>query len=804
MSTDAFDSLYGKSAPSSAGGSLDSLYGAARESAPGAKKPSKPKALLSALDPEKRAIAGTGSKVLDLLSRSDRAVESAVAGGNAGGTLAHGNTAAQQGADRAAIRHKMGLDDPSSLLGRSGTYDSAPQWERGLVDFGIDTALDPTTYAGGLGLLKRGAMGAAEHALPMTLKAAGVFGKAAEKLGPEAKRATDWLGGLARDTYDRVTYGGELKRDLAGSQSPKQAAISFARAAAAKGGAEGEKDALGEALSSRFHDIVDGLSKSDEHALYVALNNGTLYRLPKALRAKAADFKQLTDTAAHLLGTRNLKAQLASQGFKLPDWAKQFDQAGRAIMQPRNYRQAYLPLVHDGTVQGDWLDALNAKYGPQRVERATLNADDPFLRERNTGMVSGDNELQRAVIDRRFKAAANAFAAKGAQKRASQIFGTQKFNQVPIEARRFIENESSIDRGKVLGALYNLVDLPKQALFMLPGRHMGNISFLQALHYPEALPDTVRNFAATARGASTPSVDAARATGLAGAASVDRNSRFADILSKTPLALRIGAGATAGGLGGYESDGPEGGILGALLGGVAGGKAPDLYRTSSRLLWAYDDAAKAAALKSAMPKYVRSGMSQSEARDVAAKEVGDRLVRYDQRSDFTKAAGGFAPFATWRTKLPGAIGRALIEHPERVNMASRAFPASTGSLVDPGNMTDEKGRKLGVGSYNPLTDTLKLADDPNSYARATLSFPIQSLLSQLGVGDRDAFSGKKRYDNFMSYGKKPWQYFLSGLLSPVPGANEAMSAVHMNPFADSDFLMDLLGGQTGLRLQRAP
>jgi hypothetical protein len=739
-----------------------SPYGAganspAPESPPGAAKPNRLGELFSTIEhnPQARAFGSGVSKVVDLLSRPGEATAAAIAGRGGHAALQaflHSETPQQNQSDLDTIISKYDSNDPLKNV--------IPQ---GVKRFAVGMETDPTTYMGGTGALKHVGMKVTENALPLAIKAALGVGKVAEKASPEAGHvARDVGGGLAK-AYDFVTYGGGVKRKLATKMPADQGATTFARMNAAKNAGLSEAQDLENELGARFKGLVKGLSPSDEHALYRAVNSGALYKLPKALREKAQAFGDLTDTVAHLMGTNDLRAQLASHGFRVPEWAQRFDTGARGLMKPAQYRKNYLPLQHDLTpsqaAAQQFTDSLVRKFGIQRGSQAVLSGKDPFLKPRAEGLALADNEMQRDVIGRRFRAASKAFATKPAQQRIAAALGVKSWKQVPADMQSFLERESTIEPGGVARAVKKTVDLPKQALFYLPFRHMGNISFLQGAHYPEALPGTFSTFAQLMKnpGAAHQILGEAIKAGSVGVPSIDRSTGFADVLDKIPFAGKALA-------------------------------AP--YRASSKALWAFDDAAKKAATDSAAADYMAKGLDRETAYARAGKDVLDRLVGYGNRSDLTKALAYIAPFATWRSKLPGSVARALTEHPERVLAAERASPMLTGGQVQ-SNMHDAKGKPLGVGMYNPLSDTFQLVDDPWKYGRSTLSFPYQALSSLL-----DVHSGKPHgYPHYMTYGKDPLRWLLQGALGPF--AQPVGAGVF-----PSQGMSDLVGSQTGIRLER--
>lgn len=153
-----------------------------------------------------------------------------------------------------------------------------------------------------------------------------------------------------------------------------------------------------------------------------------------------------------------------------------------------------------------------------------------------------------------------------------------------------------------------------------------------------------------------------------------------------------------------------------------------LAKYSGRTLWDYDQAMKGSLNDSFLKQY-----GGDAAR--AADRVGQDIVNYGDRSDLTRALGFGLPFATYATKKPGIIARAVARHPERVLALTRNNPNFQPDRSEP--MADpDAGRPL-ASIYNALNNKSPSAKGgapfPGAqYLRASAGAPLQDLLGAIG------------------------------------------------------------------------
>lgn len=340
----------------------------------------------------------------------------------------------------------------------------------------------------------------------------------------------------------------------------------------------------------------------------------------------------------------------------------------------------------------------------------------------------------------------------------------------------------------IMRAVRAAANLPKYAFFFNPLPHMGNITTLGALSDP-------------------------RSTALGAARFAAAHPEF--------------SGAVAGaGVGGYEN-GPEGAAEGAVAGlGLGHGlrrftpvtraalgsetraidtatkagaipfnperEVPSLIRAipglrqtyagSNRMLWRYDEAQKAARYDS----LIKSGVDPA----TAAQRVGQDLIDYGNRSGLTGAVSYGSQFPSYRVKMPGAVVRSIIRHPERTLAAARLAPAQAGLEQDSG-----LGDKSTVRSYLPLADTIRGANAPEDYLRSSLSYPLRDVLSGFNAGNLAPWAHPPEHmtDKEAEYEKHYFTYgqpvdkatVATEVLGSIPGGDEALTAANLNPFTRS-------------------
>ena len=487
-------------------------------------------------------------------------------------------------------------------------------------------------------------------------------------------------------------------------------------------------------------------------------------------------------------------------GFILPDWAKRFDTQVRSLQRPSQYRKNYVPTAHDlettlgpsftraGSIEE--LDQMvaaqardaaeKAKSGPFRtiLEARTqaaepkmtqgLHTSDPALKPREGPGKMQDTGLQEDIIRGRLAHGAKAITARDAERQVSRLFGVGGFSKVPADAKNFFRETYTKPGGKEFwsGLAKGLIDVPKVGLFALPFRHMANIGTLSVFADP-----SLANVFGTA--------------GRFGRLMVARSPEAREqILGKAVKYGVTGAGDV------------EGSRHAGWIGQIPG--IGDFYKASNHALWTFDDAAKATRFQRLLEQNMKRGLAEPQAAYNAADQVGAELIDYSNRSPLTKALGYIAPFAAWRTKMPGAVTRALAKHPERILAAGRAAPEMVGDLQSGPPGSGKVGK-----SYLPVAEAMRAVDNPYEYLRAGLGWPTQMTVSGIEHAGKD----------YYTYGKPPdLKYAFNATAGSFPGVQPAMTwaDAHLGtnlsdwPEPSGGFLPDVLRSQTGFGLARGP
>jgi len=484
-------------------------------------------------------------------------------------------------------------------------------------------------------------------------------------------------------------------------------------------------------------------------------------------------------------------------GFQVgPEFQRFEGEQPRGMQMPEQYRQHYVPTAHDvskfsqaqqaaggitsldphaGVAQAESLeDVLKTHVASPEPATAKMSAEDQALKERGERAKLLAPELQRKVIEARLRGGASAIAARDAEQAAARLFGVKDFSKIPPEAKAFFVE--AYTRPEDRSALQNIghilkgaVDIPKHGLFALPFRHMMNIGFLSFLADPSL----------------------SNVTGTAG--------KFARLmLERSPEArAKILGKSLKYGVTGAPSIDRSPGWTGRIP--ILG----EIYKASNHTLWTFDDAAKATRFGKLLKRYQRGGMAEPEAAAKAANDVGAEMVNYGERSPLTQALAYLLPFATWRTKMPGAIARATLKHPERPLALSRISPEITGDLQQgpPGS------GKVGV-AYTPMADAYRGVDNPYEFARAAAGWPLQMALAK-------AQQAGGQGNNYWSYYKEPnTQYALNETVGSFPGGDyllrfpELFGKPPLTEFKDqgqpTSILPNLVRAQTGFGLKSGP
>jgi hypothetical protein len=821
-----------------------------------------------------RALGTPVSKIFDVLNRPGAASEArALRGNRAGGTtFLHSETPEQYQADTAELaRRSTGERQiPEPIPQRAvfsanpgygpvvkqpmtkAEYDKMPGWWHQGMELLTQIRYDPTTYAGAAGVF--------EHlSEALWLRSFPAFSRAVEAMTKSPNPSVQLAGKGLAHAYDVTHYKGETQRALA-AKSGAEGIHQFRGLRAINNARRNEAYSLSHELGKQYAEVTKGLKSDQEQALYEAIHHGTVDELKDpVLQARAAKFKEITNSLAHLQGTKELRTSLREGflkpgttvrgraplpgeiidpareggGFTLPPMLERFDQgAPRGLQGVGSYRRHYVPTRHeaqtferhlepdsilglDQAATGDTrklakpleahddrhlADILNNPREQAERTTSTVERNDKNLLERGAGaQLEKDPKAQRELIDARLRGGAQAIAAHDAEGRVAELFGKNTWAKVPADAKNFFQETWNEPGGKEFwGKLARgTIDIPKAGLFAVPFRHMANIGSLLFLADPSlgALGGTARRFF----GSMVAGLNHDEWKRIANDKALNIPSKARALLSRAGPDQRMK-------------------LLGdAMQYGVAGrpplesvgwvGKIPgvgELYKASNHVLWTFDDAAKATRFNRLLKQYQGEGADKLHAAYRAADQVGAELIDYSNNSPLTHFLRYMLPFATYRSKAPLAVARSLTRHPERATNLGRRSPELIGDLQQ--GPPNAQGQPQVGKSYLPLAETFRGVENPPEFVRSTLGFPLAMTAS--AIGGRIAKSvGRSDPDvaNYATYGKDPdLKYLANAVLGSFPGGEAALGALGQGEFTNQGSLSGAIRSQTGFGLTRGP
>ena len=761
-------------------------------------------------------VAGTGvSKAFDILNRPSAANQARLLRGPGAGlqTFVHSESPEQYQADTAELTRRATelraippippVGSPFTLKGSTGygpvkspamtkaEYDAQPGWWHFVSETAEAIKNDPTTYLGGAGILEHlGEAVASRSVVGMSR----VIEEMLQHANPEVRQAGK---GLAW-AYDKTHFKGAAQRALAAKHG-EEGLHYFRGLKAINNARRTEASGLGHELMQQYDEVTKGLGPVEEGQLYEAIHTGKVAELAKtnpALAERAAAFKNVTDSLAHLQGTEAVQKLLAKGGavvsggkvkdipggFELSSRFKPFEsETPRGLQGSQAYREHYIPtrpgrmdkidkdsiLGRDEPATADSRSLSEILTSPrEEAERRTpgLESEDKALLERGEGAQLLGPALQRKVIEARLKGGAQAIAAHDAEGRVAKLFGKDTWDKVPNDAKAFFQETWHEPGGaEFWGGLFKKgIDIPKAALFALPFRHMANIASLSFL----ADPSLAQTF------------------GTAG--------RFMRLMLARDPELRAKIMGKAGqyGIGASSFDRKPGWVGSIPLVG-------SLYKASNHTLWTFDDAAKATRFDRLLKRFQSEGMDEAHAAYKAADRVGGEMVDYSNNSPLTETLRYIFPFASWRTKFPFAVAGSVARHPEVATNIGRVSPEMVGDVQQaPG--TTQYGEQKGGKSNLPLAEAFRGVENPWEFGRAALGYPAQMAASALGIHSDD-------YKNYMTYGKDPdLKFLLNATLGQFPGASAALNKAGAGEFQSQGDLSGSVGQQLGLGATHGP
>ncbi len=772
-------------------------------------------------------------KVMDIVDRPRQTVQAAIAGDDPLRTFMHHAGADQQDRDRAAVRKKLGLPGDAERAQARG-------FRGGLDDFAVDTVTDPMSLLGASAIKYGGkALGAGGK----------LVGEVAKKVAPElSKDVTKIAHGLG----DFFTYGGSAKRDLGESK--------YNRALAAENRQGAKEEEAARRLQERFDQHIAPLAHEDKRTVYQILNgerqmtdpvSGRLIVAPHVAAAVDEGQKLRNDMAA-LQGDETARRKLAYGGGKLaanmktperiaPPPAGNIDEliAGSAkdrgdylsnlageLLQDggvpikkepgarkllgRVDRQYELPeslkdfaapkhqgILGAGNVRANYLPGPRAAAEVAKDKPAgEYNLLRPFAPNaiRRDAFEVGEKPEEIAALDEAFRGAIRNAARQGTAGRLRDELGVPlktKGQSSDLSAIEELFNRTTRATGdernwREVGAdrWKQVVNIPKNTVTTLGMKHgLVNVPDLaQKSEGIGAAGEALGRGQQLARMGPRERYDSLRDAIEGGVVTPfeDRKNPIADSLAKLPVI---------------------GGPVGAATKGL------------NKLTWAIDDAAKQAVLK----RKIARGMDP----DAAAAETMREMVDYGHRSKATEALSNIAPFATFRSRIPAAIGSSLKRNPQRFLATDRATQGlSTNGEVQIGTNPDGNPKKLAIST--PTSDVLGGIDQPQKYARAMTADPLKALLTGIfhaGAPQQkyDPFTRdfkSKTMEDYFTYGQPLLPHrdqdgrmrsgFLAGQTAgylPLNLGQDALGALGVGEYKPEDLLSALLGGTLGAHLR---
>ncbi len=540
------------------------------------------------------------------------------------------------------------------------------------------------------------------------------------------------------------------------------------------------QDALIGALAKKygFDSIVSG---GPENAVFSL--DPSIVKLANRENKSVDDFERMVPNDLPGAPTQANLKRIVVQNLpsrELPPELREFQApSDQGILGAQNYRQTYHPGYNSAQTEGDDFtrpqkyNLLNPFAG-HALERADFKIGDvPDEKVAETAA-----QLQ-ASLTRRLKASAT--QASAGQLRAAlgvkpgmapaalaKLFDVQgratgEARNAPEKAQDIFRLPADAARSTLtaFGLKHGLVNVPTLAALSEGAGPVGAM-FRDAGKIMKMSPDEKWEF-----------MRSAREGGVLGAES-DRDNQTLGLLDKIPVAARAALGGAYGGYEGQKAQGQEanplqrleGGSVGALLGGAGGAAIPHIGRASNNLTWALDEAAK----KAVFEAKVKNGMSAAEA---AQQTLGD-TVNYAHRTPVAEALQkwGLAPFATFATKIPGAVAGSVARNPRNAIMLDRITQglASNGTLDLPDEPAHNNGSPAQLAVSNPLSETAEIATDPMKYVRAKSSDPARIAASAIA----ELLSHGSRGSKYMTYGQP---------ILPHVGANGLKSGYALNAAA---------------------
>lgn len=645
-------------------------------------------------------------------------------------------------------------------------------WHRAIDEIAVQTLYDPTVILGKLGLGEKAVFTAEKAALPAALRFSDALGRGAVSavsrvnpgLGEALSGHLQGAASLAGLAHDAVGVDSQIKRYLA-ARNPAGWVEDYSQWQTIRGAMRNQKTAATEIFHNELDDAFRPFNDRQRMSILRALNADRIDLLPTPeLRAAAQRVSNWTDSLAHIQGTKGLQTLLRQGGFQLPEYAQPFAGSVRSLQKSTQYRKGYITLPHDtgDSTSPEWQKALEEVYEKatgRPIKFTELRKVDPNLMSREERGLVNDPQMYIDAMKNRASMAFDTAFTRDALRDFARMSGVKRIDRIPkpIIKPMTTEFRPRSSMGEWEGRMHDFgqllakwTDFGKSPLFFLAQPHQANILSLLMQHEPSVVLSAlsryhqIKDMAPLQRLAA---LDRAVKTGAVSLHSFERQTPFVEALK--------GMGPVGKAIAGH-------------------------YERVGTKLWAMDDAAK-----SAYQDYLIANKGMSPQR--AALEVQSSLVDYSTLSPIGSALRkGFFPFATWATKMPVAVARGLLKHPENAALATRIAPALGGDSQKLPSMKTGFGTIGGntVKSYLPMAEAQEIATDPYRWLRSRLSPTLKAGASLAGLQPQ-GYHGK----NYFSYGINPLLY---GAEESTPAIGTLLQYAGFGPFPSKKKVIDKL------------
>ena len=727
-------------------------------------------------------------------------------------------------ANRAALRNRIGLDDPNSFLNRAlnygapgATYANAPHWQQGVVDVAIDTLSDPLTYETlGLSRIATPLLKGGEHLLRAVAPA---IPKGAKELG----------GAVSRVVQDATRFGSRAIR--AHGQDATDRAIALEARQASR------QSVLHRRLSAADNKIMAGLTDAEKTQVQQIMH-GELdaSHVAPHVRDAAQARARLSRAVYALKADRGGRARVGQWGSGAPGVVRK-----TIDLRPRPAPQSLDDFVAD--LRNESADFLRSKSAPtagnlledlgipisssrsqkvfgvvrpaERVKKALrVTAQTPFK------PLTLPNELQEFArapgeySHRQFRR--NYFPGPHDAAEVAAGRPAREFNILDaLDPHSLQQDEFHIDPADV-----NKMEDAYRGMLTSSARTTTANELRQSLSkiYSGSVPHEIhelftRKIPATGseRSDGQRIADAWRAilnlpkTGVVGT-SPRHMANIANLLAVHAPHLLPQTVATFGKLAKIKDPLEREAFLAEAINmgldapfedkrevvagflrnfGLPGKAVAAGMQKMNKATWDFDTAA---ALTLAKDLAQREGVDAL----VAGQRARRALVDYRHTSPLTNWLKNVLPFATFESQVPAATLKGVARNPARAEAVNRA----TRGLFLGGDAAQNDGKKPARYS-GPTAKVGRAVLDPAGFARDASSDAV--------TGPLELLLARADKQHWLTHGKPvDWHFGLNAASSPIPFGRDLIQQLGLGRYPKEDIWRTLLRSSSGLNIPGAP